>query len=71
MRRVADPRLRAAFATVHRTGFLSPDQLRFAAWGAENLARHDLPWATIQVAQSGVLGVPEHGRYSFVPLLRR
>lgn len=188
----ADPRLRAAFAAIDRTGFLTPDQLRFAAadqplpigrgqtnsqpstvadmlglldvapgqrildvgagsgwttallghlvgptgrvvgvelvpaiarWGAENVARHDLPWATIQVAEPGVLGVPaeapfdrilvsadadelpdelvdqladdgvlvipvrgrmlrvqrhpdgtaeatEHGRYSFVPLLR-
>jgi protein-L-isoaspartate(D-aspartate) O-methyltransferase len=124
--------LRAAFAAVDRTGFLTPDQLRFATadhplpighgqtnsqpstvanmlellhvapgqrvldvgagsgwttallgvlvgpagrvvgvelvaaiarWGAENLARHDLPWATIQVAEPGVLGVPEHGPY--------
>jgi protein-L-isoaspartate(D-aspartate) O-methyltransferase len=34
-----------------------------AAWGAANLARHAMPWATIHVATPGVLGDPERGPY--------
>lgn len=36
---------------------------RLAHWGAANLAGHGLPWATIQTADPGVLGVPEAGAY--------
>ena len=34
-----------------------------ARWGAENVARHDLPWATISVAEPGVLGAPDRGPF--------
>ena len=34
---------------------LEPD---LAAWGAENLARQDLPWASIRAADPDVLGIP-------------
>ena len=34
---------------------LEPD---LAAWGAENLARRDVPWASIRLAAPGVLGIP-------------
>lgn len=34
-----------------------------AVWGAANLARHDFPWASIQEALPGVLGLPDLGPY--------
>ena len=34
-----------------------------AAWGAENLAATDQPWARLVVAVPGVLGLPEHAPY--------
>lgn len=34
-----------------------------ARWGADNVARLDLPWATIQEAGPGVFGVPDQGPY--------
>jgi len=39
---------------------LEPD---LATWGAANLARHHFPWASIQEALPGVLGLPETGPY--------
>lgn len=32
-------------------------------WGAANLARAGMPWASIRAAERGVLGVPEHAPY--------
>lgn len=32
-----------------------------ARWGAANLARSGVPWATIRAAEPGVLGDPAHG----------
>lgn len=37
---------------------LVPDLVR---WGAGNLATVGMPWATVQQAQPGVLGDPDHG----------
>ena len=34
-----------------------------AVWGADNLARRDAPWASIVVAEPGVLGLPDRGTY--------
>jgi protein-L-isoaspartate(D-aspartate) O-methyltransferase len=34
-----------------------------ARWGAANVARHDLPWATLRTADPAVLGAPEEGPY--------
>ena len=34
-----------------------------AAWGAENLAATRQPWATLERAQRGVLGLPAHAPY--------
>ncbi len=39
---------------------LEPD---LAAWGADNLARRRAPWASITVAEPGVLGRPDGGPY--------
>jgi protein-L-isoaspartate(D-aspartate) O-methyltransferase len=39
---------------------LEPD---LAAWGADNLARCDSPWASIDLAEPDVLGAPERGPY--------
>jgi protein-L-isoaspartate(D-aspartate) O-methyltransferase len=39
---------------------LDPD---LAAWGAENLGRLQLSWASLRAAEPGVLGVPEEGPY--------
>ncbi|MEZ5176767.1 MAG: protein-L-isoaspartate O-methyltransferase [Acidimicrobiales bacterium] len=127
-----DPRILAAFEAVDRTGFLPPEQLRFAdqdhplpighgqtnsqpstvadmlalldvqpgqrvldvgagsgwttallghlvgptgrvvgvelvpeiaRWGAANVARQHRPWATVQEAEPGVLGVPDQGPF--------
>jgi len=34
-----------------------------ARWGAENLARGSWPWATIEPARPGVVGLPDHAPY--------
>lgn len=34
-----------------------------AAWGADNLAATNQPWARIDLATPGVLGDPDHGAY--------
>jgi protein-L-isoaspartate(D-aspartate) O-methyltransferase len=39
---------------------LEPD---LAAWGADNLARRHAPWASIDVAEPGVLGLPDRGPF--------
>lgn len=36
------------------------------AWGRENLASYALPWARVEQARDGVLGVPELGPYDRV-----
>lgn len=36
---------------------------RLARWGAENLARQQVSWATLTQAQAGVLGWPERAPY--------
>jgi protein-L-isoaspartate(D-aspartate) O-methyltransferase len=36
------------------------------AWGRENVAAYDMPWAGIEQAHEGVLGVPEQGPYDRV-----
>jgi protein-L-isoaspartate(D-aspartate) O-methyltransferase len=39
---------------------LEPD---LASWGAENLERHDMPWASIEIADPGTLGLPDHAPF--------
>jgi protein-L-isoaspartate(D-aspartate) O-methyltransferase len=39
---------------------LEPD---LASWGADNLRRADLPWASIEPSLPGVLGIPDHAPY--------
>ena len=34
-----------------------------ATWGAANVARHDMPWATERLTAPDELGVPEEGPY--------
>jgi protein-L-isoaspartate(D-aspartate) O-methyltransferase len=34
-----------------------------AAWGGDNVARYDMPWATVEAADPDVLGVPAEGPY--------
>jgi protein-L-isoaspartate(D-aspartate) O-methyltransferase len=36
------------------------------AWGRENVAAYDLPWARVEQARAGVLGVPERAPYDRV-----
>jgi protein-L-isoaspartate(D-aspartate) O-methyltransferase len=42
---------------------LEPD---LAAWGAENLARQDAPWASIRPADPDVLGIPSEAPFDRV-----
>jgi protein-L-isoaspartate(D-aspartate) O-methyltransferase len=34
-----------------------------AEWGADNLRRHNVPWASIQAATEGVLGLPDQAPF--------
>ncbi|WP_067437889.1 protein-L-isoaspartate O-methyltransferase family protein [Nocardioides jensenii] len=36
---------------------------RIAQWGKENLDSHQMPWATIELAEPGVLGLPRQAPY--------
>ena len=38
-------------------------EAELAAWGAENLRRARVPWATLEQSIPGVLGLPEHAPY--------
>ncbi len=38
-------------------------EAELAAWGAENLGRQDVPWATIRAADRDVLGAPDEAPY--------
>lgn len=47
------------------TGFVLGVELdaELAAWGAENLARLQRPWATLEPARPGVLGAPDEAPF--------
>jgi protein-L-isoaspartate(D-aspartate) O-methyltransferase len=42
---------------------LEPD---LAAWGAENLGRQDVPWASIRLVEPDVLGIPSEAPFDRV-----